>query len=78
MNDPEVLMKPATTLDDVLREVKALREEVRRLERQVPVPGLPIGWDVNKCGKCGIVLNGVMGYVCSAQGCPTGLGAFHS
>jgi hypothetical protein len=74
----EVLLREPVTLDDVMREVKALREDVRRLAKQVPTPGLPIGWDMNKCGKCGIVLNGVMGYVCTQQGCPTGLGGFCS
>jgi hypothetical protein len=27
-----------------------------------------------KCGKCGLNLEGVMGYVCSQPQCPTGLG----
>jgi hypothetical protein len=35
MNDPEVLMKPATTLDDVLREVRELRAEVRKYQSRV-------------------------------------------
>jgi hypothetical protein len=79
MEGDDVLMKPATTLDDVLKEVRELHEEVRRLEKQVPVPGLPIGWDmVNRCAKCGIALNGVMCYVCTSAGCPTGLGGIYS
>jgi hypothetical protein len=31
----EVLMKPATTLDDVLKEVRELREEVRRYREAI-------------------------------------------
>jgi hypothetical protein len=35
MDDAEVLMKPATTLDDVLKEVRELREEVRKYQSRV-------------------------------------------
>jgi hypothetical protein len=36
MDDAEVLMKPATTLDDVLKEVRELREEVKAM-RNYPI-----------------------------------------
>jgi hypothetical protein len=31
----DLLMKPATTLDDVLKEVRELREEVRRYQEAI-------------------------------------------
>ena len=34
-------------------------------------PNTPIG---NNCPKCGLKMDGVMGYVCPAPDCPTGLG----
>jgi hypothetical protein len=33
----DVLMKPATTLDDVLKEVRELREEVRKYQREIEI-----------------------------------------
>lgn len=32
----------------------------------------------NKCPKCGLVMEGAMGYVCSDPQCPTGLGGSRS
>jgi len=29
----------------------------------------------NKCPKCGLLLEGAMGYVCIQNNCPTGLGS---
>ncbi len=29
----------------------------------------------NKCAKCGLLLEGAMGYVCIQTDCPTGLGS---
>ena len=47
-----------------------------------PLPGTPYQpWVTpnspplgNNCPKCGLKLEGVMGYVCSQPQCPTGLG----
>ncbi|MDP9651994.1 hypothetical protein [Paraburkholderia caledonica] len=46
---------------------------------KVPTPPIPnspsFGMDLAKCGKCGLKMEGVMGYVCPNGGsCPTGLG----
>ena len=41
-------------------------------------PGSPLPMPVyneSRCGRCGISLAGVMGYVCSDQKCPSGLGS---
>lgn len=34
-------------------------------------------WDlpVNQCPKCGMIITGIMGYVCSTPNCPTGFGS---
>ena len=36
-----------------------------------PPPTQPVWPSVRSCSKCGITLEGVMGYVCSDQACPT-------
>ena len=42
-----------------------------------PLPDpLPVSDWTKSCPKCGIKLDGVMGYVCSQPRCPTGLGGF--
>jgi hypothetical protein len=38
------------------------------------IPGDPAYIEPNKCSKCGITLHPVMGYVCSQNDCPTGMG----
>lgn len=56
---------------------------------EVPTPAMPYGpggWPTrpvypaqapNTCGKCGLKMEGAMGYVCPQGGsCPTGLGGF--
>lgn len=42
-----------------------------------PMPSTPMNppWNSpNSCSKCGLKLNGVMGYVCTNYPCPSGLG----
>ncbi len=42
-----------------------------------PMPSIPMNpspLDYKSCPKCGIKLDGPMGYVCSQPQCPTGLG----
>lgn len=40
-----------------------------------PLPSWPpFGQNKPSCGECGLVLERVMGYVCSRVPCPTGLG----
>ena len=34
-------------------------------------------WESKKCPKCGINLDGPMGYVCPNNPCPTGLGGVY-
>lgn len=69
-------------------EIKRLRREVDRLTPKKPVerkfverPTTPITpWPSapfptsSQCHKCGLVMEGAMGYVCSVPMCPTGLG----
>lgn len=35
----------------------------------------PTNWPANRCSKCGIKLEPVMGYCCPMPDCPTGLGS---
>jgi len=45
-----------------------------------PMPSIPMSplpepyWNTKQCPKCGIKLDGPMGYVCPNNPCPTGLG----
>jgi hypothetical protein len=77
-------------MSDADKRIDALERRVAELERQGatskaigPKPQTP--WfpeprtmgEKPRCGKCGIELHGVMGYVCPSGGdCPTGLGGF--
>lgn len=52
-----------------------------RRNGEVPTPMIPWNpsqsYGPNQCGKCGLKMEGVMGYVCPKGGnCPTGLGGF--
>lgn len=65
-------------------EVKRLKREVERLtpRKFVERPSTPISpWPTttplpinHTCPKCGLAMEGAMGYVCSVPMCPTGLG----
>lgn len=63
-------------------EIKRLRREVNRLTpKKIQPPTTPITpWPSaplqapSSCPKCGLVMSGSMGYVCSVPQCPTGLG----
>ena len=66
-------------------EVKRLRREVNRLTPKkiqppttpiTPWPGGPIGpiTTNSTCPKCGMLMEGCIGYVCNVPKCPTGLG----
>lgn len=63
-------------LDALEKKVASLEERVRNAEKFVPggywnVPQ----WAVpTACSKCGLKIEGTMGYVCNRNDCPTGLG----
>ena len=70
--------------EKVLEEIKSLRDRLDRLENRptpgtipplVPgtVPTIPIKFE-SKCSKCGLVMDGPMGYCCPHRDCPTGMG----
>lgn len=48
-----------------------------------PMPSLPINplpepyWNTKQCPKCGLKLEGAMGYYCPHSQCPTGLGGVY-
>ena len=75
------------TYTDRLAERERVRNLEKRVEEQAKLIELlqkndtPSWMDDHKplptstyCGKCGLKLEGVMGYVCSQPQCPTGLG----
>lgn len=72
------LDKSTKTEADMFEEVKqndwqVSYKAVMRLIRDNPIKTEPFeGW--NQCPKCGIKLEGVMGYCCANIDCPTGLG----
>jgi hypothetical protein len=64
------------------QKIADLERRVAALERaqRVPHPAVPYFPPVepvfgpNQCGRCGITLSPVMGYVCPHANCPCGLG----
>lgn len=62
----------------ILKELREIKERLSKLERST----LPFGpiHPVNplqrntQCSKCGIKLEGLMGYCCPRGDCPTGMG----
>ena len=67
--------------EQVLEELKQIKERLQRLEQkpfdQPFMPTIPIQPILNppsKCSKCGLKLEGAMGYVCNIHPCPSGLG----
>ncbi|QJA42956.1 hypothetical protein [Phaeobacter phage MD18] len=72
-------------LEKILEELRDIRKEVAEASATPPAPSIPAYSPVApynapselplpKCAKCGISLSSVMGYACSDQHCPTGLG----
>jgi hypothetical protein len=64
-------------LDDLERRVAQLERDAAPFKRYgEPSPDRwPHQPPENKCSKCGLKLEGVMGYCCPNPGCPTGLGS---
>lgn len=68
----------------ILNELSEIKDRLNQLERQnmwnqprtYPQPMMPIVTNPPeiKCSKCGIKLEGVMGYCCPRGDCPTGMG----
>ncbi len=65
----------------ILEELKLIRERLEKLEQwpfgqpfMPTVPIQPIRNPPSNCSKCGLKLEGAMGYVCNNNPCPTGLG----
>ncbi len=79
-------MRDTTEIESILDDLDNLHKRmVKWLEEQknqytptiVPIPydpTIPIVPPTSRCGKCGLELSQVMGYVCSQPNCPTGLG----
>ena len=58
-------------IDNLNQKIAFLEQKLKELESKKDIPKPP--WDVHKksCQKCGINLEGTMGYVCSDKDCPT-------
>lgn len=75
-------MTDAEKIAELERRVERLEKGVHR-NGEVPTPPIPWGnpyvtpFEPNKCAKCGLKMESVMGYVCPQGGnCPAGLGGF--
>ena len=55
-------------LEEIRRDVNLLGQKMDMLLSKHPLDLLT---PKNTCGKCGLRLEGVMGYVCSDPNCPT-------
>lgn len=69
-------------LQDIQHRLRMLEEavlEIRNLLRVQPIsPVQPVKNNANRCTKCGIQLDTIMGYVCYNYPCPTGMGNVYS
>ena len=69
-------------LEEIKQRLKLLEEavmEIRNTLRVQPVaPVQPVKNSINRCTKCGIQLDPIMGYVCYNNPCPTGFGSVYS
>lgn len=70
-----MLQRENKLLTDIIRD--NARQQLLKPDPSMPYGPGPNGYNTNKCPKCGIQLNSVMGYVCPAGDCPTGLGGSH-
>lgn len=66
-------------LEAIEKSLDAIRKRVDNIDivRQLPapLPPTPNTWfDPKTCPKCGLKLEGVMGYCCPQPYCPTGMG----
>ena len=69
-------------LEELKQRLKLLEEavmEIRNTLRVQPVaPVQPVKNSINRCTKCGIQLDPIMGYVCYNSPCPAGFGSVYS
>ena len=71
-----------SNIEDIKYRLTKLEEavmEIRNTLRVQPVaPVQPVKNSINRCTKCGIQLDKIMGYVCYNNPCPTGFGSVYS
>jgi hypothetical protein len=69
-------------LQDIQHRLRMLEEavlEIRNTLRVQPItPVQLVKNNANRCTKCGIQLDAIMGYVCYNTPCPTGMGSVYS
>lgn len=65
-------------IDNLNQKVAFLEQKLKELQENRSIPTSP--WTVygpiveRRCTKCGLKLDGPMGYCCSNSDCPSGLG----
>jgi len=71
-----------SNIEDIKDRLTKLEEavlEIRNTLRTQPIiPVQPVKNSINRCTKCGIQLDTIMGYVCYNSPCPTGIGSVYS
>jgi len=71
-----------SNIEDIKHRLTKLEEavlEIRNTLKTQPItPVQPVKNSINRCTKCGIQLDTIMGYVCYNSPCPTGIGSVFS
>ena len=65
--------KTQDTLDEILRRLDRIEEQIRQNTNTPMYPNIDryLGYDLSTtCSKCGMVWEGVMSYSCPQSGCP--------
>lgn len=56
--------------------IKRITDDLWKRTGPIPhIPPAPSPWSIKQCSKCGLKLEGSMGYCCPVPECPTGLGS---
>ena len=71
-NDLEQIKQKLVELEETVLEIRNLLR-VQPITPLQPMKNMP-----NRCTKCGIQLDAIMGYVCYNYPCPTGMGNVYS
>jgi len=69
-------------LEEIKQRLKLLEKTIMEIKNTLSVqpvaPLQPVKNSINRCTKCGIQLDTIMGYVCYNSPCPTGMGSVYS
>jgi len=69
-------------LEEIKKRIRLLEEAIMEIKNTLSIqpvaPVQPVKNSINRCTKCGIQLDTIIGYVCYNNPCPTGLGSVYS